>query len=241
MNQDKKYLLVIVASLMTLAMILGVLAIQNQDENEVLKSDAIRFKEEYEALNGQMNEDNKMNYPMVEISNENPIVYKTDDEIVKFMEQGTGVIYFGFSSCPWCRTMIPLLLKAAESTSLGEINYVDIQHIRDRLTLDENDQIVVTDEGTNGYQEILKKLDSVLEPYYLTNSKGKKIDTKEKRLYAPTVITIKDGEILDIHVDTVVSQKNGYQALNEKEQEALFEIYQKMFLKLLDSSCDETC
>ncbi len=241
MDQDKKLLIFMVAGLMTLATMLGLMAVQKKDENPVLKSDAIRFKEEYEALNGTMNETNKMNYPIVEIKEDNPFVYKTDDEIVKFLENGTGIIYFGFSSCPWCRTAIPMLMKAAESTSLGEINYVDIKNIRDSLTLDDNDQVVVSAEGTNGYKEILKKLDKVLDPYYLISKNGKQIDTKEKRLYAPTVIAIKNGNILDIHVDTVKSQENGYTPLSAKEQEELFGIYQKMFLKLLDSSCDESC
>jgi len=241
MDQDQKLLIFIVAGLMTLAVLLGILAVQNKDENPVLKSDALRFKEEYEALNGTMNETNKMNYPVVEINESNPFVYKTDDEIVEMLDHGTGVIYFGFANCPWCRSAIPLLLKASESTSLGEINYVDISNIRDRLTLDENNQVVVEKEGTNGYKEILKRLDSVLEKYYLTDKNGKKVDTKEKRLFAPTVIAVKDGKILDVHVDTVKTQTNGYAGLNEKEQEELFQIYQKMILKLLDSSCDDAC
>lgn len=241
MDQDQKLLIFIVAGLMTLAVLLGILAVQNKDENPVLKSDALRFKEEYEALNGTMNETNKMNYPVVEINESNPFVYKTDDEIVEMLDHGTGVIYFGFANCPWCRSAIPLLLKASESTSLGEINYVDISNIRDRLTLDENNQVVVEKEGTNGYKEILKRLDSVLEKYYLTDKNGKKVDTKEKRLFAPTVIAVKDGKILDVHVDTVKTQTNGYASLNEKEQEDLFQIYQKMILKLLDSSCDDAC
>lgn len=241
MDQDQKLLIFIVAGLMTLAVLLGILAVQNKDENPVLKSDALRFKEEYEALNGTMNETNKMNYPVVEINESNPFEYKTDDEIVEMLDHGTGVIYFGFANCPWCRSAIPLLLKASESTSLGEINYVDISNIRDRLTLDENNQVVVEKEGTNGYKEILKRLDSVLEKYYLTDKNGKKVDTKEKRLFAPTVIAVKDGKILDVHVDTVKTQTNGYAGLNEKEQEELFQIYQKMILKLLDSSCDDAC
>lgn len=241
MDQNRKILLFIVAGLMTIATILGVMAVRNNDENPVLKSDALRFKEEYEALNGTMNEKVQMNYPVVEIKEDNPIVYKTDDEIAKFLEDGTGIIYFGFSSCPWCRTMVPMMLKAAESTNLGEIKYLNIENIRDILTLDDNDQVVVEKEGTHGYREILKRLDSFLDTYYLTNSKNKKIDTKEKRLYAPTVVAIKNGKILDVHVQTVSSQKSGYQALTEKEQEELFLIYQKMFLKLLDSSCDESC
>ena len=137
--------------------------------------------------------------------------------------------------------MVPVLLKAATNTNLGEINYVDIKNIRDQLTLDDNDKVVVKDEGTNGYREILKALDSVLEPYYLKNKDGKNIDTKEKRLYAPTVVVVKEGKILDIHVDTVTSQENGYSPLNEKQTEELYHIYQKMILKLLDSTCDESC
>lgn len=241
LEQDKKALVMIVALLMTIAVMFGILAIRNKDERSLLKSDAVRFQEEYEALNGQMNENNKMSYPVVTVSENNPMKYKTDDEIAKLLEDGTGIIYFGFSACPWCRSMLPSLLKAAESTNLGEISYLDILDIRDTLTLDDNHEVVVTKEGTNGYKSILKKLDSVLEPYYLTSKDGENIDTKEKRVMAPTVVTIKDGTVLDIHVGTVSSQENGYTPLLEKEQEELFEIYQKMMLKLLDSSCDESC
>ncbi len=241
MDQNKRILLFIVAGLMTLAMMLGVMAIRENEENPILPSDAMKFKEEYESLNGVMNENNKMNYPEVIVNEKNPIVYKTDDEIVSFLENGTGVIYFGFSDCPWCRSAVPMLLRAAESTNLGEINYVNIKEIRDELDLDDNDQVVVKKEGTRAYQEILKKLDEVLEPYYLTNKSQKKIDTKKTRLYAPTVITIREGKILDLHVDTVETQKSGYQTLSQKEQEELFQIYQNMFLELLNSSCDESC
>lgn len=240
-EQEKKSLMMIVALLMTIATMFGIMAIQKRDEKPILKSDAIKFKEEYEALNGQINESNKMSYPVLEISENNPVKYKTDDEAAKLLESGTGVIYFGFSTCPWCRSMLPSLLKASESTNLGEINYVDIKDIRDTLTLDDNDDVVVTKEGTNGYQSILKQLDSKLDPYYLTNKEGKKIATKEKRLLAPTVVTVKDGKVLDVHVGTVSSQENGYTPLQSKQEEELFGIFQKMILKLLDSSCDESC
>lgn len=241
MTQDRKILMMIVAGLMVFAAGLSALAFWDQKENPIVKSDGLRFKEEYEAYNGMMNESNKTNYPTVEIDENNPFVYKTDDEIAHFLENGTGVIYFGFSTCPWCRSAVPILNKAASSTNLGEILYVDIKNIRDTLTLDDKDEIVVKEEGTNGYREILKKLDSVLEKYYLENKEGKKIDTLEKRLYAPTVVTVKDGKILDIHVDTVKTQKSGYDILTEKEQEELFEIYQKMILKLQNTTCGESC
>lgn len=241
MMQDRKMFIVIMVGLMAIASGLSVLAFWDRNERMLMKSDGYRFKEEYESYNGKMNESNKTTYPTVELDENNPYVYKTDDEIASFLEDGTGLIYFGYSTCPWCRSAVPILTKAASSTNLAEILYVDIKNIRDTLALDDKDAVIVKEEGTNGYREILKKLDPVLEKYYLENKKGKKIDTKEKRLYAPTVITIKDGKILDIHVDTVKTQKSGYDILTEKEQEELFEIYQKMIIKLQNTTCDESC
>jgi thiol-disulfide isomerase/thioredoxin len=241
MDKNKKMLLSIVAALIVFASIIGSLAYHQKEEESLPKNDAIKFKEEYESLNGSINEDNKMTYPVVEVKDTNPVRYLSDDEAANRLKNGTGLFYFGFSSCPWCRSMVPILLKAASNTNLGEINYVDIKNIRDQLVLDDNDKVVIRDEGTNGYREILKALDSVLEPYYLKNKDGKNIDTKEKRLYAPTVVVVKEGKILDIHVDTVASQENAYTPLNEKQQEELYNIYQNMILKLLDSTCDEAC
>ncbi|MCI8575711.1 MAG: hypothetical protein HFI09_04500 [Bacilli bacterium] len=241
MDKDKKVLLSIVVALLIIASIIGGLAVRKEDDQPSVQSDAIKFKEEYESLNGSINENNKMTYPTVEVKETNPIRYLSDDEAANRLKNGTGLFYFGFSSCPWCRSMVPVLLKAASNTNLGEINYVDIKNIRDDLTLDDNNKVVVRDEGTNGYREILKALDSVLEPYYLKSKDGKNIDTKEKRLYAPTVVVVKEGKILDIHVDTVKSQENAYTPLNEKQQEELYHIYEDMILKLLDSTCDESC
>lgn len=241
MEKDKKILMSIVVVIMCIASIFGGLSLKNQEDKSSTLSDALKFKEEYESLNGSINEQNKMNYPVVEVKENNPIRYLSDDEAAEQLKNGTGLFYFGFSSCPWCRSMVPVLLEAASNTNLGEIYYVDIKNIRDQLTLDDNDKIVVRDEGTNGYKEILVALDSVLEPYYLKNKDGKNIDTKEKRLYAPTVVVVKEGKILDIHVDTVKSQENAYTPLNEKQREELYNIYQKMILKLLNSTCDEAC
>lgn len=239
MEQDKKVMLLIILGLMVVASFLSILAIHKNEEEPIIKSDAIKFKEEYESYNGKIN--NAKSYPIVDIKEDNPMVYKTDDEIVKVLENGTGIIYFGFSTCPWCRSMLPMLLKAAENTNVSEILYVDVKEIRSQLTLGDQDEVVVKEKGTNGYYEILKQLDEVLEPYYLENKNGEKIDTKEKRLYAPTVVTIKDGKVLDIHVGTVKTQKSGYDDLSSQEQEEIYNIYQKMILKLTDTACDDAC
>lgn len=241
MEKDKKILLSLVMVILVLAGVFGSFAWFGSHKNDSVVNDSQKFKEEYEFYNGKINESNQMNYPVVEVGNTNVIEYLTDDEAASFLKDGTGLIYFGYSTCPWCRTMVPILLSAAKSTNLSKIYYVDIKNIRDQVSLDDQDHLVVTDEGTNGYREILKELDEVLEPFYLTGKDGKKVDTLEKRLYAPTVVSVKNGEILGIHVDTVESQKSGYSPLSKEESEALFQIYQEMILKLLGSTCDESC
>ena len=241
MEKDKKILLSLVMIVLVLAGVFGGFAWYGFHDSENNLSDAEKFKREYESYNGKINESNQMSYPNVSVSSENPIQYLSDDEAASLLKDQTGLFYFGYPSCPWCRTMVPILLAAAKSTNLGKIYYVDIQNIRDKISLDEKDELVVEDEGTNGYRNILNVLDSVLEPFYLTGKDGKKIDTLEKRLYAPTVVSVKDGKILSIHVDTVASQKSGYSPLSKEEEEELFAIYQKMILELLSSTCDESC
>lgn len=241
MDKDKKILLFIVLVLVVLASVFGVLAYLKNKDNPIILTDAMQFKKDYEALNGVVNDSNKLKYPEVSIKENNPMKYLTDSEAVEALSSQTGIMYFGFPDCPWCRSMLPMLLKSADSTNLGELYYVNIKDIRDELTLDDNNNVVVKKEGTNGYKALLKAMDAYLDPYELTNKDGKKFQTGEKRLYAPTVVAFKDGKIIDVHVDTVKSQKTGYTPLSDKEQEELFKIYQSMILKIQGSSCNESC
>ena len=87
------------------------------------ESMATRFKLEYEALNGQKAE-NGSTYMDVNISNDNKIVYADYDQIFDVLD-GTGVIYFGFPECPWCRNAAPVLLEAAEETAIEQIYYLN--------------------------------------------------------------------------------------------------------------------
>ena len=83
-------------------------------------TDAMKFKKEYESLNGQINSSNKK-YMDVEISVKNPIQYASYEEIVNLLKSGTGVIYFGFPECPWCRNAVPVLLEAAKELNINKI------------------------------------------------------------------------------------------------------------------------
>lgn len=212
---------------------------KNSDDREVTSKDSLKFKEEYESLNGKTNENNNLKYLTVNISENNSVVYKTDKEILDVMENGTGVIYFGFNTCPWCRSLVETMLSSANFNSVANIYYVNVKDIRSSYEVQDK-KLVKTKEGTDSYYEILNKLDKYLTKYTITSNK-KEYDTKEKRLYAPTVVVVKDGEIVGFHEGTVDSQTNPYDGLNDEEKKELTNIFNEMFAKVNRSLCkDET-
>ena len=101
-----------------------------KNHQEIVQTDAIKFKEEYETLNGLENNEGKLN-PTVNISTENPIIYESDTEILDVMKNETTLIYFGYAGCPWCRNAIEPLLSAAQEKNVNKIYYVDVSSIRD--------------------------------------------------------------------------------------------------------------
>ena len=132
---------------------------------EVLVTDGMLFKEEYEAINNNENEDGSI-VRELDISEDNPFVYKDATELVESIDNDeTFVVYFGYASCPWCRSIITPLIEAAQENDIDTIYYVDVQNIRDRYELNDDNEAVRTVEGSEAYYELLDRLDSVLEPY----------------------------------------------------------------------------
>ena len=180
-------------------------------------SDGERFKQEYEELND--------NHLEVNIDSDNMIKYIGLEEAIDIIKNDTGVIYFGYPSCPWCRNAVPVLLDAASSTFLDNIYYVNAYNIRDVKELDDDGNIVTTNEGDRLYDDLLKVLDDILDPYTLTLDNGEVIDLGEKRLYVPMVLFVKDGEVVSYHLSTVDSQEDPSISLNDSQRDELYNIY----------------
>lgn len=197
----------------------------NHQKLETEKSDAILFKEEYESLNNQKNASGK-SYRSLEIDEDNSFIYKSALEIVEMIDnKETFVVYFGFASCPWCRSMISTLTSVAEDLGISRIYYVDVLEIRDIVEIDQEGSIVTTREGTNAYYQLLDKLDGVLDSYILTDANGNEIDTSKKRIYAPNIISIVDGEATGMVDGISDKQTDAYMELtNEMNEEAYDEI-----------------
>lgn len=167
---------------------------------EDLSNDGKRFSEEYSTI---------------KVSEKNPMVYKTDKEIIDILKSGTGIIYFGFPECPWCQNAVPVLIEAAKEMDIKEIYYFDPKEIR------AND--------TNTYKEIVKLLGDNLT----SDENG------NKKLYVPDVYFVSDGKIVGHHfktVDTQTDPKNS--PLTNDQKTELKNIYKGLISKTYNIECD---
>lgn len=218
--------------------IIGVLLISACGTKESKTNDAKKFKEEYESLNGGVSSSGK-DYLEVEIDEDNKVKYSSIKDIIKVLESGTGVIYLGYPECPWCRNVVPVLMRASNNTGIENVYYLNMHDVRDKMEVDSNGNVVTVEEGKEGYKDLLEKLDSILSEYTVKDDDGKEYDTGEKRIFVPTVIFVKNGKILDYHMDTVESQTDPYVGLNEEQEMELYDIYVKGIHKILGDQCDD--
>lgn len=236
----KEFLKYYVLGLVCFCAILTFLYLQksSHDDSDATLNSNTKFKDEYTAYNGK--ENNGRNYPQVDISDDNVYYYASEDEIRSlFEDKKTGVLYLGFPTCPWCRNMVPVLNEAGKYYGIDKIYYYNIKEIRSSYSFD-SDNKLVKQEGTELYNYLLTKLDSFLADYSVTDNNNKSVKTGEKRIYAPTVVFIKEGEVKGIVEGTVDSQKDPYILLDETQRKELYDKYLEYFNKLAEV-CDEKC
>lgn len=233
MERRNKLILIVVIILTLIFISIGVYSIHNK--KNINNSDANKFRTEYMELNDKINETNGEAYPIVTISENNTIKYITPKEAVKMLKEGSGIIYFGYKTCPWCRSLVSTLTDVA-SNKKENIYYVDIADIRSSFTLDDG-KLSKNKNGTKDYYNILKELDDYLEEYFLEDESGNKYDTEEKRLYAPTLVAVSRGNIIDVHIGTIPSQQNGYDKLTEDEIKEL----ENIITNLIDKKNEILC
>ncbi|MDD5979508.1 MAG: hypothetical protein PUC23_00155 [bacterium] len=156
MNKKK---LIIIFSLIILVILigLGLYFFLNKEE-----SDNKKFAEEYG------------------IEEDNVFVYRTGDEIVKILENGTGIVYLGFPECPWCCAYVKYLNEVAKDEGIEKIYYYNILEDRKNNT------------------ETYKKIVSLLSDYLLYDEEG------NERVFVPDVTFILNGEIIGHDNETSV-------------------------------------
>ena len=170
-----------------------------KENNPTDVNDISKFKEEYELLNETS--------VKMDINGKAKLEYLDSQEVIDLLENKTGIIYFGFPACPWCRNIIPVLLNVSVDNNY-KVYYFNPKELR----------------GTN--DENFNKIMNILDEYLQTNSEGK------KTLYVPDVYFVKDGNIVGHHLGSVDSQTNPYDILNDSQKQELYNIYNDLLGKI---------
>ena len=203
-------------------------------EEEQKVTDAYKFKEEYEALNNQQIGETKLKHREVNIPDDNPFVYATANDILGMMDNNESfVVYFGFSSCPWCRSVLPTLIEVSEELKLEKIYYVDVKDIRNKLKVDENGAVVVEKEGSEGYYGLLKRFDNVLADYELFDEDDELVEDDVKRLKIIEEELKQNFVVIEGKVKDIINEREGRNLpIDDKvTREELVEIETYRFLK----------
>lgn len=212
--------------------VIGYLIYKNNSEDKTeytITNDSLKFKEEYESLNGKDTGYNQT-YPTLDIKSYNPMLYSNYNEIFEILEKGTGIIYFGFPECPWCRNLVPVLVSSALESKVDKIYYLNIKEDRNTLTLTKKGKIKTEKQGNENYLKLVDILKDYLPVYDGLN------DETIKRIYLPTVIFVKDGKIIGVQESLESYQKrvenNPFDLMTEAEQKELSDIFKGYYSKL---------
>ena len=197
-------------------------------------NDAYKFKKEYESINNKDNGHGKK-YRKLNISEDNPFVYATAEEILeKVNKQETFIVYFGFKECPWCRSIIEELIHSAKDKKVDKIYYVDVLNIRDTKEIDQNGNIITTKEGTLAYMTLLNQFSEVLSEYKVNDT-----SMEEKRIYAPNVIAVSKGRALQMEEGISEELTDPYSKLTKNMKKYTYNQFKCLF-KCLDEA-STTC
>ena len=218
-----------------LVLLVLLLAVTGCVSGKYNKEEAAEFKNTYESFNGKEIGEHK--YRSVTIDKNNPFVKATDEEILKKIEAGdTFYVYFGDSKCPWCRSVIEEAIKVAKEEKVYTIYYVDIwdkdfnEIVRDKYELDKKGKVKKVKDGSEAYAKLLKKFDSLLSDYTLTDKEGNEVKVGEKRIYAPNYFFIQNGKAVKMTEGISKKQTDAFGKLtNEilKDENKLFEDFFK--------------
>ena len=233
--KDNKLFMIIVTVLAAIVLVLNIQKVISNNS----QIDGIKFKEEYEKLNGKKTDQGKK-YREITIDSKNKMVYKTTEEVLNLIDKKKSfVLYFGFDTCPWCRSVVPTLASISKELN-QKVYYIDVKDIRDSYELDDDNKPKLVKKGSKDYSKLLEKLEPVLEDYTLTDSDNNKIEVGEKRIYAPNIISVINGEAKELTTGISDKQTEGYMKLTKEMEKETYNKIKKVLKQVKDknSTCD---
>lgn len=232
--KDNRLFMIIVTVLAAIVLVLNIQKVISNNS----QTDGIKFKEEYEKLNGKKNDQGKK-YREITIDSKNKMVYETTEEVLNLIDKKKSfVLYFGFDTCPWCRSVVPTLASISKELN-QEVYYIDVKDIRDTFELDDDNKPKLVKKGSKDYSKLLEKLEPVLEDYTLTDSDNNEIKVGEKRIYAPSIVSVIDGKAKELTTGISDKQTDGYMKLTKEMEKDTYNKIKKVLKQVSDKN--NTC
>jgi len=142
----------------------------------------LKFKEEYESVNDAKNADGSAQYTFLSINEDNNSIYLSFEDLVDFIDNKSGLLYFGRPGCPWCRLLLPIMLEFAKEEDVF-VYYYNIEKDRD--------------ENNDKYKTVLSKLGDFLPTDTVNqNEADANFNPGLKRVVLPQLFFIKDGKVV---------------------------------------------
>lgn len=123
-----------------------------------------------------------------------------------FDEKGTGIVYYGYATCPYCVQVVPVLNEVAKSYGLT-VYYVDVHGDK------------ISDADIDRYMDLAKEfLD--------------KDDEGNPQFFVPQIFTFVNGEIVGDHLGAVDSYDPSAGNLTSSQRKELTNIIKKILKPL---------
>lgn len=214
-------------------------------EEIVEQTDAVKFKQSYESLNGTTRESDGATYNTVEISDNNPIVYINTQEALDLLKSDKAIIYVGANWCPHCRNSVPVLLDIAKQYDLNKVYYLELDNVKSQYEWRDGAAVKIKD-GTEEYYALLGVLAERLNDYMIQDDTGNTQPTGEKRIYMPYVLAVKDGQVVGDYVGDVDTEdyeegQTKYDPLTQGQYEKLFNAYSNLFQAVYGETASDDC
>lgn len=126
----------------------------------------------------------------------------------------TGIIYIGYESCPYCQEVKPIVYECKSNYSVN-FKYIKLKNKN-------NDRLYTDKDKKNVY--------TYFEDYMDKNDDG------TYTIYSPLVVSVKEGEILDVHLSTVDGHDASKAKMTDSQKAKLEDIINAMFVKLESSN-----
>lgn len=182
-------------------------------------------KEEYESLNGKLRNE-KYVYQSITIDDSAIDEVSIPEAIDIYHQSADSILYFGANWCPWCRSVLPILIKYAANNNL-RITYINLDNKRP-VYIKENDKIITKDAGDKDFNLLENEFKDIMQKYVLRNE-DEEIELEDKlTIYIPLVVFGSFGKVLGYHYGGVELKEGqtAYDLFDDEQEKELLDIFE---------------